>query len=705
MNSGRISARVRERLRLMGVSGGLTASPWRTAVLVTLLVAVPLLVFDLASTAAARDGLRAQTLFDEHKAADQAAVFVASELDQLRNGLIAAAADPGLAATVASGNGPVLERYLIPFKALMPKQVMRVFVLDRSGTNLAIEPPAPDTLGKDFSGRDYFKGVSRGDWQPYVSEAFVTVLQGAPPSVAIVVPVRDPMGVPVGVLGAALDLGAASEWFARLRAVFADVYLVDGRGRLITRATGIGDDALADLSSDPTVAAALRGESVARETDFVGARRLVASATVTGVVWHLIVTDDPAALDAAVLPLVTGLGSVSLAFLALTLGAALFLARGFRRLARHRAALALANTELTAASQAKSEFLANMSHELRTPLNAILGFSDLLSEQIGPQITDRQRRYLGNVHDAGDHLLALVNDILDLSKVEAGRVDLRPELSSLGALLEPVVAAIQPAAAARAVVFEVDASDPTLLWVDPGRVRQILLNLLSNATKFTPAGGTIRLDARLDGRDLLLVVSDTGIGIPADRHDRVFGIFERPNEERSDAAGTGLGLALTRRLVELHGGTISFTSVIDEGTTFAVRLPDVSGAVVAGDRVLIVEDERRDADLIIALAGGHGLRSEVVRTVAAAIASIRAEPPIAMVLDLHLPDGRGEAVLNVARQATPPIPVVVVSIDDDDGRARALGADDHLTKPIDHSRLSGWMSGVAARRVPAGRTA
>jgi len=179
----------------------------------------------------------------------------------------------------------------------------------------------------------------------------------------------------------------------------------------------------------------------------------------------------------------------------------------------------------------------------------------------------------------------------------------------------------------------------------------------------------------------------------------VFGVFERPNEERSAASGTGLGLALTKRLVELHGGSISFTSVVDEGTAFMVRLPDVSGAVIAGERVLIVEDERRDADLIVALAGANGLRTEVVRTVAAANASIRAERPIALVLDLRLPDGRGEAVLTVARQLTPPIPVVVVSIDDDDGRARGLGADDHLTKPVDHARLSGWLAGIAARRA------
>ncbi|HEV2009803.1 MAG TPA: ATP-binding protein [Candidatus Limnocylindria bacterium] len=657
------------------------------------------------STAAARDGLRARTLSNQHRAADQAGMFVASEIDQLRNGLVTAAADPGLAAAVGSGHGSVIERYLVPFRALMPKEVMRVFVLDRSGTNLAIEPPAPDTLGKDFSGRDYFKGVSRGSWQPYVSEAFVTVLQGAPPSVAIVVPVRDPTGAPVGVLGVALDLGAASDWFARLRAAFTDVYLVDDRGRLITRASGIGDDALLDLSADPTIAASLRGESVARETNFLGSRRLVASATVPGVAWHLVVTDDPAELDAAVLPLITGLGSVSLAFLALTLGAAVLLARGFRRLARHRAALAVANTELAAASQAKSEFLASMSHELRTPLNAILGFSELLDEQLGAQIAERQRKYLRNIHEAGDHLLALVNDILDLSKVEAGRVELRPELIALTTLVEAVSSAIQPAADARGVTIAVGVSDNTPLWLDPGRVRQILLNLMSNAVKFTPPRGTVDLEARLDGRDLVLRVADTGIGIPADQQDRVFRIFERPNEGRSDAGGTGLGLALTKRLVELHGGTIEFTSVADEGTTFTVWLPNVSGVVLAGERLLIVEDERRDVELIVAIAAGNGLRSEVVTTVAAAAASIAADPPIGIVLDLRLPDGRGEVVLQLARTASPPIPVIVVSVEDDDGRVRALGADDHITKPIDRTRLSGWMALIGARRQPAERSA
>lgn len=672
------------------------------AIVVTLMMTVLLIGLDVASTLSARDSLRSQRLAKAHEAAVQEAKFLSAQVADIRNGLLVAVADPQLRAAASAHDGPLIDRFLVPLQAFLPPESLFVFAIDERGTLLAIQPPSPSLVGQDFSYRDYFKGVSRS-WTPYVSEPYITAVAGQPPAFGIAVPVRGPQNVPRGALVVAIDLGRASTWFGRLHATFDDVYLVDGRGWLITRATGIGSDALRDLSSDPTVAATLRGTDVTEAADFLGAPRLVASAPVPGLAWHLVIVDDPADLDRAMEPLIRGLGSLSLGFLALTFGAALLLTRGFRRLSRQRAALAAANTELAAASQAKSEFVANMSHELRTPLNAILGFSDLLREQLGAQLTDRQKRYLGNIHDAGDHLLALVNDILDLSKVEAGRVELRPELISLDALLEPSGAAMQSAADARDVQLVIEASDPTPLWLDPGRVRQILLNLLSNAVKFTPPGGLVELRAIVAGRDLLLTVSDNGIGIPVERQDRVFGIFERPNEGRSDATGTGLGLALTKRLVELHSGSISFISVVDTGTTFSVRLPDVSGAVVPGDRILVVEDERRDADLIIALAGSQGLRSEVVRTVAAAIASIRANPPTAVVLDLRLPDGRGDVVLAAARQARPPIPVVVVSLEDDDGRARALGADDHLTKPIDHPRLSGWLSGLAARRAAADR--
>src|SRR4029077_17006228 len=251
-----------------------------------------------------------------------------------------------------------------------------------------------------------------------------------------------------------------------------------------------------------------------------------------------------------------------------------------------------------AATHAKSAFLASMSHELRTPLNAVLGFSALLREQLATTLSERQIRYLGNIRDAGERLLDLINDVLDLSKVEAGRIELRPETLSLEALVEPVLASTTAASAARGVSFDASVADGVAVRLDPGRVRQGLYNLTSNAVKFTLPGGRVTFRAEARGDSVHFEVEDTGIGIPAAKRDRVFGAFERLHEGLADMPGTGLGLALSRRLVELHGGVIDFTSVDGEGSTFRVDLPKAVGDRLTADRVLIVEDDLRDADLI-----------------------------------------------------------------------------------------------------------
>ena len=349
------------------------------------------------------------------------------------------------------------------------------------------------------------------------------------------------------------------------------------------------------------------------------------------------------------------------------------------------------------ASRAKSEFLANMSHELRTPLNAILGFSDLLLEQL--QLTERQTRFLNNIRDAGKHLLELINDVLDLAKVEAGKVELRPELISLTALLEPVIASTRAAAEANGLTFVVDAPEAAL-FVDPTRVRQVLFNLLSNAVKFTPRGGRVELSVATEGGDLLVAVADTGIGIPADKHDRVFGTFERLHEGLDSAPGSGLGLALTKQLVELHGGSISFDGRGGGGTTFRFRLPRVRSEPISGERLLVVEDDRRDADLIVALASQMDLRSEVVRGLADARAAVARTRPLGVVVDLRLPDGRGEDLVRTLQGADPDrVPTIVVTVEAEPAVSLALGADDYLTKPIDRARLERWLAAV--KRVGA----
>ncbi len=373
--------------------------------------------------------------------------------------------------------------------------------------------------------------------------------------------------------------------------------------------------------------------------------------------------------------------------------------------ARMYADLAAVNRQLEEATRAKTEFLASMSHELRTPLNAVLGFSDLLVEQLGERLTPAQRRYFTNIKDAGNHLLELINEVLDLSKVEAGRLELRPEPVRIGTLVEPVVAATDGAARAAGQSFHHRVAADVVVRLDAGRTRQILYNLLSNAVKFTPRGGRIELTAETRGRDLVVEVSDTGIGIPDDRKDRVFGTFERLHEGRSEASGTGLGLALTKRLVELHGGAIGFESREGHGSTFRVLLPDAVFAPVAGPRLLIVEDDRRDAELLAAIAGQLGTATEIVNTASAARDAIRRDPPFAVVLDLRLPDERGETVLREIKDdpGLRSIRVLVVTVEDDEGRSRPLGADDHLTKPIDGERVSTWMRRVMglARQVPA----
>jgi two-component system sensor histidine kinase EvgS len=236
-----------------------------------------------------------------------------------------------------------------------------------------------------------------------------------------------------------------------------------------------------------------------------------------------------------------------------------------------RARLEQARAELK--NQAKSMFLANMSHELRTPLNAIIGFSELLQDEGQNSFSQRHQEFVGYVLSAGQHLLKLVTDILDLSKVEAGRMELNCQTVLLSDVLEEVRATVEPLAQRSEIALSFGAVEKLApIWADPLRLKQILLNLLTNATKFTPKGGQVRLDAEEIPGGLEVRVRDTGVGIRQEDLPRLFHAFERVVTS-AEGAGTGLGLALTKQLVELHGGTIDVVSVWGQGSTFSVRLP------------------------------------------------------------------------------------------------------------------------------------
>ena len=238
-----------------------------------------------------------------------------------------------------------------------------------------------------------------------------------------------------------------------------------------------------------------------------------------------------------------------------------------------------ANRELEAASRHKSEFLANMSHELRTPMNAILGFSEVLSEHMFGELNAKQEEYLKDIHGAGQHLLALINDILDLSKVEAGRMELELTDFDLPTALEHAVMLVRERAGRRGIALDT-MLDGGLGQVraDERKVRQVALNLLSNAIKFTPEGGRIGVTAVPRDASVEVSVSDTGIGIAPEDQEKVFEEFRQVGTADKKAEGTGLGLALSRKFVELHGGRIWVTSEIGRGSTFTFTLP-VPGAV------------------------------------------------------------------------------------------------------------------------------
>ncbi|MGH7537028.1 MAG: response regulator [Gemmatimonadales bacterium] len=366
------------------------------------------------------------------------------------------------------------------------------------------------------------------------------------------------------------------------------------------------------------------------------------------------------------------------------------------------------------ANLAKSEFLAKMSHELRTPLNSIIGFSEMLHDQTYGPVNEKQRRYVENVLASGRQLLQLINDILDLSKVEAGRMDLTPAAVDVAADLAEVRTLMESLAVQKRQTIDVEVQ-PGLppLVADPAKFRQIMTNLLSNAIKFTPDGGRIRIMAgrEVGGEGLEVAVADSGIGIKPEDLQRVFKEFEQLDSAYvRQQQGTGLGLALTRKLVELHGGRIHVESEVGRGSTFRIVLPFRAAARVApvlaapsvvprgeaGPLVLVVEDDLHAGDLL-----GHYLKEAGYRVAHAAsgaqgIALARSLRPDAITLDILLPGEDGLAILGQLKGSpeTQAIPVVVVSITDHRELGFSLGAVDWLMKPV---QRDGFL--VAVRRA------
>jgi len=375
-----------------------------------------------------------------------------------------------------------------------------------------------------------------------------------------------------------------------------------------------------------------------------------------------------------------------------------------RQLSETNQQLRIAEAEAERANRAKSRFLASMSHELRTPLNAILGFSELLSDA-APRSFDEptRRRFIEQIHSSGKHLLQLINDILDLSKVEAGQMELLKQQVDVEGAVRDVIATVEPLARSKSIALRGEAAPDLALDADPGKLKQMLLNLLSNAIKFTPEGGAITVTARRNVGWIEIAVADTGIGIAAADLDRLFGEFQQLDQEPGRRQeGTGLGLALTRRFAQLHGGTVSVASERGKGSTFTIRLPARAAihdaATAAGpspeadaDRplVLIVDDNSQAAEILGRHLEHGGFRFEVAHNGAEALRMTTELMPMAVILDILLPEIDGWEVLTRLKEnpTTQNIPVVVVSVVDNPALGRALGAIDYFVKPVDGKAL------------------
>jgi signal transduction histidine kinase/DNA-binding response OmpR family regulator len=643
--------------------------------------------------------------------------------------------------------------------------LLQLYVGNLAAKAVAAAPPAG--MGVDYSDWNYVKDVlNLRRIGPKYSDVVRSKGDASVAAVVIAVPILDSGRHLVGFLAGTVNLSEVQRLSTYSRiGMSGQAVVVDRRGRVIAHPRDEWRAEARDLSSSGIFQQSLGQDiGVSWYTDPDGnVARVAGFATVPVVGWKVWVSQPVAELRSELTPLITStvewllvaiVLALVLGFLAatwitrpvdeLTRAAARIaqgdfvtpvvvrarfaakelraLAQTFGQMARELSGayqtleekvsqrtseLQAANQELARANKLKSEFLANVSHELRTPLSAIIGFSQILLDGIDGPVTEEQHQDISQVNKSGQSLLALINQILDLSKIEAGKMDLTLERVDLPGLVTSVLESISPLAQEKGLRIDTRFG-PGLPAVeaDPGRLKQILINLLSNAVKFTERGH-IEIQAQSSGRMVRIAVKDTGIGISAEAQRVIFEEFVQGDGSSTRRhGGTGLGLSIVRKLVEMHGGAITVVSEPGLGSTFMFTVPAWASAQAVigpaqrrplrrpnqglpGTVILVVDDDTSVRQLIARHLEQEGWRTVQASNAADALQLARESRPMLITLDIMMPDASGWWVLEKLKEdpQTAGIPVLVVTIVEDQRLVFALGASDYLGKPYDRGAL------------------
>jgi len=643
--------------------------------------------------------------------------------------------------------------------------MLQLYVGNLAGRAVAAAPPAG--VGVDYSVWNYVKDVlNTRRIGPKYSDVFRSRGDASVAAVVIAVPILDAQRNLIGFLAGTVDLSEVQRLsnYSRIGAS-GQAVVVDRRGRVIAHPREDWRVEAKDLSSSAIFQQSLGQETgVSWYTDLDGnVPRAAGYATVPVVAWKVWVSQPVAELRTELTPLIVStvewlLVAIVLALVLGFLAAAWitrpvdeltraagriaqgdfvtpvtvrerFAAKELRALAhtfnqmvrqlsgayltledkvsQRTSELQAANQELARANKLKSEFLANVSHELRTPLSAIIGFSQILLDGIDGQMSEEQQQDILQVNKSGQSLLALINQILDLSKIEAGKMELTLERVELPGLITSILESISPLAQEKGLRIETRFA-PGLPAVegDAARLKQVLINLLSNAVKFTERGH-IEVIAQPSGRMVRIAVKDTGIGISADSQRVIFEEFVQGDGSSTRRhGGTGLGLSIVRKLVEMHGGAITVSSEPGKGSIFTFTVPAWAtgqGAVTSlqrrplrrpnqglpGTAILVVDDDPSVRQLISRHLEQEGWKTVQASNATDALQLARESRPMLITLDIMMPDASGWWVLEKLKEdpETAGIPVLVVTIVEDQRLVFALGASDYLGKPYDRGAL------------------